>query len=232
MRATVQGVVFDLDGTVVDNMALHAQAFAAFMARHGLPPLDEGQRARLDGKRNSDIFPDLFGHALPVEELRAFAEEKESLYRELSRGRLEPAPGLVRLLDALAAHGIPVAVATSGPADNVQHTLAETGLAERLAVVVRGDQVPRGKPHPDIFLAAALKIGVEPAACLAFEDSPAGVAAARAAGMTCLALTTSFPPQSFHEAGVAPDGFVRDFEAFLAGPARLLGLVPADEAAP
>jgi HAD superfamily hydrolase (TIGR01509 family) len=216
----VRGVVFDLDGTLVDNMELHARAFAAFADRHGLPPLDERARARLDGKRNSDIFPELFGHPLPPEQLRAFAEEKESLYREISRGRLVPAPGLAPLLDRLLARGIPFAVATSGPAANVRHTLLETGLFARLDVIVRGDQVPRGKPHPDIFLAAAAQMRVEPSRCLAFEDSPAGVASACAAGMPCIALTTSFTPEAFRAAGVAPDGFVPDFAAFLDGPGR------------
>lgn len=230
---SVRGVVFDLDGTLVDNMALHAQAFAAFMSRHALPPLDAGGRARLDGKRNADIFPDLFGRILPVEELRAYAEEKESLYRELSRGRLSPLAGLERLLEHLVVRGIPFAVATSGPAENVRHTLAETGLAARLALVVRGDQVPRGKPHPDIFLAAAERLGVGPSECLAFEDSPMGVTAARAAGMTCVALTTSFAAEAFQTAGVVPDALVADFDAFLFGPGRrLLDLGPAAQVSP
>lgn len=217
-----RGVVFDLDGTLVDNMALHTQAFADFMGRHGLPPLDEAQRARLDGKRNTDIFPDLFGRALPREELLGYSNEKEALYRALSRGRLAPLAGLDRLLTLLAEDGIKVAVATSGPAENVRHTLAELGLADRITDIVRGDQVPRGKPHPDIFLAAAARIGVPPAACLAFEDSPSGVAAARAAGMVCVALTTSFSEAAFRAAGAAPDHAVADFDAFLAGPTRAL----------
>src|SRR5688572_3622658 len=217
-----RAVVFDLDGTLVDNMALHAEAFAEFMTRRGLPPLDETQRARLDGKRNTDIFPDLLGRELPREELLAVSEEKESLYRTLSRGRLAPLAGLERFLEILAANGIPVAVATSGPAENVRHTLAELGLAERITVIVRGDEVPRGKPHPDIFLAAAARLGVPPAECVAFEDAPAGVAAARAAGMVCVALTTSFSAEAFRAAGIAPDHVLPDFEAFLPGPMREL----------
>ncbi len=226
-----RGVVFDLDGTLVDNMALHAEAFAQFMTRRGLPPLDETQRTRLDGKRNTDIFPDLLGRALEREELRAVSEEKESLYRTLSRGRLAPLAGLDRLLAILAANGIPVAIATSGPAENVRHTLAELGLAERVTVIVRGDQVTRGKPHPDIFLAAAGRIGVPPGECVAFEDSPAGVAAARAAGMTCVAISTSFSDQAFRAAGVSPDHVLPDFEAFLSGPcAEWIAVTAAEEA--
>lgn len=213
-------MVFDLDGTLVDNMELHTEAFADFMGRHGRPPLDDAQRARLDGKRNTDIFPELFGRDLPREELLALADEKEALYRALSRGRLVPLAGLARLLTLLAAGRIPVAVATSGPADNVRHTLAELGLAGRITEVVRGDQVARGKPHPDIFLAAAARIGVAPGECLAFEDSPSGVTAARAAGMVCVAVSTSFSEEVFRAAGAAPDHVVADFEPFLSGPLR------------
>ena len=225
-------MVFDLDGTLVDNMELHAQAFAEFMARHGLPPMDDAQRARLDGKRNTDIFPELLGRDLPGEELIALSDEKEALYRALSRGRLVPLAGLERLLAILAANGIPFAVATSGPAENVRHTLAELGLAGRITGIVRGDQVPRGKPEPDIFLAAAERIGVLPGECLAFEDSPSGVAAARAAGMVCVALSTSFSDGAFRAAGMAPDHVVEDFDAFLSGPGpELLAVDMATEQA-
>lgn len=187
------GVVLDLDGTLTDNMPLHGEAFDRFARRHGLPALTPELRRRLDGKRNRDIFPVLFGRPLSEDELRAFGAEKEGLYRELSRGRLEPLPGLHAFLDALAAAGVPVAVATSAPAENVPHTLGGLGLADRLRTVVRADEVPRGKPFPDVFLAAAGRLGVAPTACLAVEDSPMGLRAARAAGMRTVGLTTTFP---------------------------------------
>jgi HAD superfamily hydrolase (TIGR01509 family) len=218
----VRGVVFDLDGTLVDNMALHAEAFAAFLERHRLPALTTEMRARLDGQRNRDIFPIIFGRPLSEDDLRLYAGEKEGLYRAGSGGRLAPLRGLGALLDQLDALGIPTAVATSAPADNVGHTLRELGLAERLTAVVRSDQVPRGKPHPDVFLAAARLIGADPGACLAFEDAPAGLRAARAAGMRCVAVTTSFTREAFIAHGAEPDWAVADFEEFLAGPGREL----------
>jgi HAD superfamily hydrolase (TIGR01509 family) len=215
-----RGVVFDLDGTIVDNMALHAEAFATFVVRHGLPPLTHEDRLRLDGKRNRDLFPLLFGRPLADAEWRAHADEKESLYRELSAGRLAPLPGLTRLLEGLDARGIPAAVATSAPAENVAHTLGELGLEARLPVVVRADQVSRGKPFPDVFLAAAAALGVPPAACLAFEDAPAGVAAAKAAGMVCVALTTGFSAVTLLGPEHGADAALADFDASLAGPGR------------
>ncbi len=219
MKLPFRGVVFDLDGTLVDNMPFHVEAFATFVERHGLPPLDLALRGRLDGKRNRDIFPILFGHPLDDTTFQRLEHEKEELYRELSRGRLVAMPGLERLLGLMQAQGIGAAVATSAPAANVIHTHGELGLVSRFRAVVRSDQVPHGKPAPDVFLEAARRLGVPAATCLAFEDAPAGVEAAKRAGMTCVALTTSFTPEAFAAHGSRPDAAVRDFESFLSGSA-------------
>jgi HAD superfamily hydrolase (TIGR01509 family) len=212
--------VFDLDGTLVDNLRIHIEAFGTFLARRGLPPLSAENRRRIDGLRNSDIFPMLFG--VSAAEALRMAEEKEALYRELSHGRLLPLPGLVRLLDALAAKGLPAAVATSAPAENVRHTLGELGLAARLPRIVRSDDVPRGKPHPDVFLEAARVLGAAPGECVAFEDAPAGIVAARTAGMTCVAVTTSFSAEALASHGAAPDYAVASYDEYLAGPGAWL----------
>lgn len=220
----MRGAIFDLDGTIVDNMPVHAEAFAIFATRHGLPPLTAADRKRLDGKRNRDIFPDLFGRPLDRETCEAYAVEKESLYRTLSKNRLSALPGLERLLAALEARGVHLAIATSAPPENVAHTLAELRLEHRFAAIARGDLVPRGKPWPDVFLAAAEQIGVPPEACVAFEDAPMGIRAAVAAGMKTVAVTTSFSREVFEAESPRPDWIVKDFEEFLEGPGReLLG---------
>jgi beta-phosphoglucomutase len=212
-----RGVIFDLDGTLTDNMAWHAQAFARFMTRHSLPELTMAMRERIDGKRNAEIFPILFNRDVTPDEIQAFEEEKESTYRELSRERLTPVPGAITLLDRLEARGIGVAIATSAPEKNVSHTLSAIGLAGRLVIIARSDAVPRGKPFPDVFLLAAQRLGVAPEECLAFEDAPVGVAAARRAGMRCVAITSSFPSEVFDAADPPPDAAYPDFDAFLAG---------------
>lgn len=218
-----RGVVFDLDGTLVDNMPIHEEAFFAFIDRHDLPRLTEKDRGRFEGRRNRDIFPDLFGRPLSEAEQAAFSEEKEALYRELSRGRLQPLPGLLPLLDRLEAAGLPIAIATSAPAENVPHTLGELDLLRRLPRVVRGDEVPRGKPHPDVFLEAARRIGVPPADCLAFEDAPLGILSARGAGMRVVGVTTSFSVAAFAEQGAAPDLCIADFTELPDDPDAWLG---------
>ncbi|KAA3611414.1 MAG: HAD family phosphatase [Planctomycetota bacterium] len=216
-----QAFIFDLDGTLVDNMSVHQQAFDRFAERHGLPPISPELRRRLDGKRNRDIFPILFQRSLSEPEQRRFSVEKETLYRQLSVGRLAPMAGLEELLQALKKKGLPSAIATSAPAPNVPHTLAEIGLPEAFPLVVRGDQVPRGKPHPDIFLEAARQLGASPSHCLAFEDALMGLEAAKAAGMPCIAMTTSQEREVWLDHGQA-DFVARDFHDFLAGPGAWL----------
>jgi HAD superfamily hydrolase (TIGR01509 family) len=218
-----RGAVFDLDGTLVDNMPIHAEAFSIFASRHGLPPLTLEDRARLDGKRNRDIFPILFNQPLEDPVLRAYADEKEAIYRELSQGQLVPLCGLDRLLAALAARDIGVALATSAPEQNVRHSLEELGLSSLGARVARSDLVPRGKPHPDVFLAAAAMLGVPASECVAFEDAPMGVSAARAAGMVCVALATTFPRESLAALDPPPHAVVADFDEYLSGPGAALG---------
>jgi len=210
-----RAVIFDIDGTIVDNMALHAEAFAMFADRHGLPALTSADRARLDGRRNSEIFPILFKRDVPREEWQAYEAEKEGLYRQLSLGRLRPMKGLARLLARLVANTIPMALATSAPEPNVNHTLAEIGLADAFPVIVRGDQVARGKPAPDVFLEAGRRLGVTAADCLVFEDAPMGVVAAQAAGMPVVALTTSFSAAHFAALQPPPTATCADFDAVL-----------------
>jgi beta-phosphoglucomutase len=216
VRWQPQGVIFDLDGTLADNMSWHAKAFETFLARHRLPPLTMELRRRIDGKTNADLMPILFGRALTAEELARYSNEKEGLYRELSHGAVQATRGAHRLLDALSANRIPVAIATSAPRENVQFTLAELGLANRFDAIARGEDVPRGKPAPDVFLHAAAALGVAPESCLAFEDAPVGVAAIRAAGMRCVALTLSFTPDVLAASDPPPHATYPDFDAFLA----------------
>jgi HAD superfamily hydrolase (TIGR01509 family) len=217
-----RGVVFDLDGTLTDNMPWHTEAFAAFLRRHGLPALTMAMRERIDGKKNAEIFPILFGRDVTLEETQRFEDEKEGAYRELSRDRLRPLDGVVTLLDRLAAKGIGVAVATSAPEKNVTYTLNAIGLADRLSLVVRSDAVPRGKPHPDVFLHAAERLGVPAESCLAFEDAPVGVIAAVRAGMRCAAITSSFAADTFTAGASAADAAYPDFQAYLDGDGRWL----------
>jgi beta-phosphoglucomutase len=222
-----RAVIFDLDGTLADNMQWHAHAFDAFVRRHGLPPVTMDLRQRIDGKRNSEILPMLFGRPMSRDEVRAYEAEKEGAYRALSKEAIQPMTGARRLLERLAARGIPVAIATSAPGENVTHTLAEMDLGAVFGVIARSDQVPHGKPAPDVYLHAARLLGVPAAACLAFEDAPIGVVAARRAGMRCIAIASTFTAAALAEADPPPSGTCRDFDDYLERDGRWL-LAPAE----
>lgn len=215
LRFAPRAVIFDIDGTIVDNMHLHAEAFAVFAGRHGLAPLTQQDRARIDGRRNSEIFPILFNREVPREEWLAYEHEKESLYREISKGRLSPMTGLPRLIARLADEGVAMALATSAPRLNVEHTLREIGLDSTFAVIVRGDEVGRGKPAPDVFIESARRLDVNAPDCLVFEDAPVGIEAAHAAEMRVVALTTTFAPEHFRQLPSPPAMICRDFDEYL-----------------
>lgn len=215
----VNAVIFDLDGTLLDNMDIHAEAFTTFTRSHDLPDLTEVMRRRIDGKRNRDIFPILFDDPLDVETIQAYTAEKESLYRKLASGKLKPIDGLIDFIQMLKRNHTPYAIATSAPEANVIHSLSGLGLEEDFDIIIRGDQVPRGKPHPDVFLEAAKALNVPPAECLVFEDAPAGIEAALAAGMRCAAMTTSFDAETIME-NVKPHYFLSSYLEVLEKPGR------------
>ena len=140
------------------------------------------------GRTNADIFASLFGIKFSDKQVQEAADRKEALYREMIERDFLAIDGAVELIDALAAADFSLAVGSSGPPENVALTLQCLGRAERFAARVTGADVTRGKPDPQVFQLAAKKLGVVPQQCIVVEDAPAGVAAAKAAGMACVAL--------------------------------------------
>ncbi len=185
--------IFDMDGTLVDNMRLHAEVWAEYLADLGID-LDEAQfHAQAGGKTNPDILRLLVDPAMSDQEAAARGEAKEALYRERAHGHVRPVAGLAAFLAQASTLGAQLAVATSADRANVDFILGELGLVDTFAAIVIGTDVARGKPFPDLFLAAAARLGVSPSACVAFEDSLAGLEAAYRAGMRAVALATTLP---------------------------------------
>ncbi|WP_434383529.1 HAD family hydrolase [Melittangium boletus] len=193
--------LFDLDGTLVDNMRFHVQAWSAFARAHGLEVSGERFEREFAGKRNEEILPVLLGHNPPPEALTRLAEQKEAHYRELFAPHLQPLAGARALLTRLQAAGRGLAVASAAPRVNRDFVLGGTGLGTFFPHVIGAEHVTRGKPFPDLFLAAARALGAEPAACVVFEDAINGVLAARAAGMFAVGVTTLVPAEALREAG-------------------------------
>jgi len=195
-----EAAIFDLDGTLVDNMRFHARAWLDISDRLGWgKPLEYFLRETA-GLKNAEILRILAGE-LPAEELEAIAHQKEQRYREIYRPHLAPIAGLMPLLEDLMRRGTRRAVASAAPRENRALVLEGLNLHRFFESVVGAEDAPRGKPHPDIFLAAARALSVEPSRCLAFEDAVNGVLSARAAGMEVVALTTAADPEALKQAG-------------------------------
>ncbi len=180
-----------MDGVLVDNNVFHKKAYRIFCQKYGLELSDADFERRVFGRTNADVLRELFGPSLTKARSKRYENEKEALYRHIYGPHVKPLPGLKVFLDALRARGIPVAVATSAPIANVRFTLARTGLSRRFRAIVDARHVKKGKPEPDIFLKAALRLGRRPAECLVVEDSLAGLEAARRAGMRAVAVSTT-----------------------------------------
>jgi beta-phosphoglucomutase len=190
------GLLFDLDGTLVDTDHLHHGAFVAVLAERGREmPLDE-YRAHIMGQANEAILARYF----PGED-RVVLERKEAMFRASLAARVEPVAGIHALLDWAEATGAGCAVVTNAPRDNAVAMLAAAGLADRLPTVVIGDECARPKPDPDPYRAAMRALGVTPSRAVAFEDSRSGLRAARGAGAHVFGLATGLPPAALLAAG-------------------------------
>lgn len=196
----LQAVVFDLDGTLVDNMGFHLRAWQATAEELGVTVSAEQFEREFAGRKNEEIFPALLGRPVPPDALHALAEAKEARYRELYRPHLQPMRGAPELLDALTSRGVKVGIASAAPAENRKMVLEGLGWTSRFAAVVGGEGL-RGKPWPDIFEAAATRLGVEPSACIAFEDAVHGVVSASRAGMRVAGILSTTPAELLREAG-------------------------------
>jgi beta-phosphoglucomutase len=214
LRAPASGLalIFDMDGVLLDSNPAHRQAWELFNRRFGLETT-EPMHERMYGKRNDQIVRDFYGD-LPPQEVAERSAAKEALYREIVGGRVESmlVPGVRRFLDRHA--GRPKAVATNAEPANVRLVLDQAGLRRYFRVVVDGSQVRHPKPHPEIYQRAAELLGRPPAECLVFEDSYAGVAAGRAAGMRVVGVLTTH--RELPEASITIDNFLSgDFEEWL-----------------
>jgi beta-phosphoglucomutase family hydrolase len=199
MSRTPRAFAFDMDGTIVDNMAYHTQSWVTFFERRGKPiDPDEFFRATA-GRHGREIIRAYLGEHLSEDEVGALNHEKELVYRELYGPHRKTIAGFDQLIAAAREHGVKLAVGTAAPVANIEFTLDGLDIRKHFDTVVGAADVPRGKPHPDVFLAAAERCGAAPADCIVFEDAPLGVEAARRAGMRAVVLTTTLPAEAFAE---------------------------------
>ena len=194
-RRSGYAALWDVDGVIIDSGEQHRQAWEALARERAYPYSDAAFWAGF-GMRNSDSIPLMFGVAGPPELLVALSERKEELYRELLRREARALPGARELLTALHAAGYRQALGSSAPLVNIEAIISLLQIGPLLDGFVSGEHVAHGKPAPDIFLAGAALLGVAPQRCVVFEDAPAGVAAARAGGMRCIAVRRAGQPDA------------------------------------
>jgi beta-phosphoglucomutase len=184
-----RAIIWDVDGTLLDSAEQHFRAWKQLATEIG-QPFDRGDFAATFGLRNPEIIRQLFYHEATNERCAELADRKEDLYRSSVREEgVQLLPGVARLLSEFAIAGWPQAIGSSAPAANIDLLLEVTRSRNYFSAIVTGDDVSRGKPDPEVFLIAAKRLGTEPSDCLVFEDAVAGVAAAKAGSMTCIAVT-------------------------------------------
>jgi beta-phosphoglucomutase family hydrolase len=189
--------LFDMDGTLANTMPFHLQAWMTLLAERGIAMGAEEFLRRTSGKMNHQILREVLGIPLSDADGSAFEERKETLFRSLCRPHLAPIPGLPAFLAASHRLGIPMAVATAAGKANRNFTLDGLAIGSYFGAVVGAEDVRNGKPHPEIFLKAAERLGARAAECVVFEDALSGIEAAGRAGMRAVALTTSLAAAEF-----------------------------------
>ena len=196
---TKRAFIFDMDGTIVDNMSFHTASWVTFFQRRG-KDIDADEFFRTTaGRQGKEIIRSHMGEHLDDAEVLLLNQEKESVYRELYEPHRKTVDGFDDLVDQAKLRGVALAVATAAPNANITFTLDGLDLRRHFEHVVGAADVASGKPNPDVFLLAAERCGVAPEHCIVFEDAPLGVEAARRAGMKCVVLTTTLPAEAFAE---------------------------------
>jgi HAD superfamily hydrolase (TIGR01509 family) len=183
------GVIWDLDGVLVDTGEFHFQAWSETLTNKGIPFTRDSFRATF-GMNNSGVLTTLLGCVPGPDLLAKIEEEKEQLFRKSIRGRAQALPGVQLWLERFKAAAIPQAIASSAPQANIDAIVDELDFRTYFTAIVSGGAMP-GKPDPAVFLAAARLIEIPAERNVVIEDSVSGVEAARRAGMKCVAVTTT-----------------------------------------
>ncbi len=213
------GVIWDMDGVLVDTGEFHFQAWAQVLSERDLPFSREFFQSTF-GMNNTGVLTTLFGETPAPELVAEISDRKEWLFRQIAGDRAQALPGAREWLQKLKAAGVRQAIASSAPPENIDVLVDGLDLRRYFDAIVSGFSM-QGKPDPGVFLKAAREIGVPPERCVVVEDAVAGVEAARRAGMRCVAVTTTNPASALGDADLVVGGLDE-----LAGDVfgRLLGL--------
>ncbi len=200
MRYAGSALLFDIDGTMAETDDFHLQAFNQVFAPLGHIFDRASFTAELQGFAMSDIEQRFLGR-FPQARRTEIMAEKETVFRSLAKAHIDAVPGLLNVFDRARELGLPLAAVTNAPRANAEMMLAGLKIADRFQVLVIGDELAHGKPHPLPYLEGLRALGADARCSLAFEDSRSGIASATAAGLATVGLTTSLTPQELAAAG-------------------------------
>lgn len=198
-----------MDGVLVDNSPVHVRAFLEWCKSRNIDFPADGF-SNLFGLGNDDILRMVTGNPnLTDEEIALYADEKEQIYRDMFESEIEPLAGLIPMLMELKRMGMKIAVGSSGMRKNVNFVLEKCVIADYFDAIADGDMVKKAKPDPEVFILAAKLLVVKAEECLVFEDSFAGIEAARAAGMRVIAVATTHTRDKHREYDAIIDDFTQ-----------------------
>jgi beta-phosphoglucomutase family hydrolase len=184
-------LIWDMDGTMVDTREAHWLAWKEILAAENYD-LDWETFLKTFGQRNDSILRSLLGSDLPDADAIRIGDAKEQVFRDvLKKNGVQPLPGAEQLIDQAAAHGCPQAIVSSAPKKNITTILEVINRLDTFSVLVCAEDVSHGKPHPEGCLTASRKLDVSPSKCIVLEDAPAGLEAARRAGMSCVGVLST-----------------------------------------
>ncbi|MEK7551289.1 MAG: HAD family phosphatase [Patescibacteria group bacterium] len=205
--SNIQAVIFDLNGTMVDDMTYHKKAWIEFCSRHGLNLTSEEFEKKFSGRKNSEILPLILNKPLSQDQIIKYSEDKEQIYREIYAQFIKEVPGLRNFILKLRARNYKIAIATTAFEKNRKFILENLGLENLFNLILGEEHVIHGKPDPEIYLKTAEQLGVDPSRCLVFEDSPPGVESGKSAEMKVIGILTTHTKEDLIGASIC----IKDF---------------------
>lgn len=207
----VKAVIFDLDGTLIDNNAYHLQSWIKYLKNKNREISEEEYKANVNGRTNKDVIEYIYQRKMEDAEAMVYAHEKEAIYRELYQPHITPVAGLLPLLQKLKDLRISMAIATSGIQVNIDFMFDNIPMREYFDVIVNSAHISKGKPDPEIYIKTAELLNVAPENCLVFEDAVVGINSAKAAGMKVVGVLTTHSAAELAGADV----LIRDYTELL-----------------